>query len=118
MPELVLGPLLRYAGRTDATVWVETDAPCEVEVTAGDGGGGGRSRTFRVRGRHYALVHVTGLEPGRTYGYEVALDGEKRWPEPDSPFPPSRIRTPGYGEALKLVFGSCRVSAPTSRRTP
>jgi hypothetical protein len=32
MPELILGPLLRYAGKTDATVWVETDAACEVEV--------------------------------------------------------------------------------------
>ena len=32
MPELVLGPLLRYTGETDATLWVETDAACEVEV--------------------------------------------------------------------------------------
>ena len=31
-PNLVLGPLLRYAGASDATVWVETDAPCEVDV--------------------------------------------------------------------------------------
>ena len=32
MPRLLLGPLLRYAGGTQATVWVETDAPCEVAV--------------------------------------------------------------------------------------
>ena len=32
MPELLLGPLLRYVDETDALVWVETDAPCEVEV--------------------------------------------------------------------------------------
>ena len=25
--ELILGPLLRYAGTEDATVWVETDGP-------------------------------------------------------------------------------------------
>src|SRR5215218_7447057 len=31
MSKLVLGPLLRYVGETDATVWVETDQPCEVE---------------------------------------------------------------------------------------
>jgi hypothetical protein len=31
-PNLNLGPLLRYAGVSDATVWVETDASCEVEV--------------------------------------------------------------------------------------
>ena len=60
MPDLVLGPLLRYAEETDATVWVETDAACEVEVL------GCRSRTFHVEGHHYALVHVSGLEPGET----------------------------------------------------
>ena len=32
MPDLLLGPLLRYVGETEATVWVETDSPCEVEV--------------------------------------------------------------------------------------
>ena len=72
---LILGPLLRYAGETDATVWVETDAACEVDVL------GCRSRTFCVEGHHYALVHVTGLEPGGQYEYEVLLDGEKKWPE-------------------------------------
>ncbi len=61
MPELVLGPLLRHAGLSDATVWVETDAPCEVEVL------GCSSSTFRVGSHHYALVHVTGLESGETY---------------------------------------------------
>ncbi|MCA1716729.1 MAG: alkaline phosphatase family protein [Actinobacteria bacterium] len=106
MPDLVLGPLLRYASETDATVWVETDAACEVEVL------GRRSRTFRVEGHHYALVHVSELEPGGAYEYEVLLDGEKRWPEAGSDFPPSVIRTFGPGEPLKLVFGSCRISAP------
>lgn len=75
MPELVLGPLLRYAGETEATVWVETDAACEVEIL------GRRSRTFRVEGHHYALVDIPELEPGATYEYEVLLDGEKKWPE-------------------------------------
>jgi PhoD-like phosphatase len=106
MPELLLGPLLRYAGETDATVWVETDAACEVEVL------GGRSRTFHVEGHHYALVHVAGLEPGDAYEYEVLLDSERRWPEAGSPFPPSMICTLADGESLKLVFGSCRISAP------
>ena len=54
---LILGPLLRYAGETGATVWVETDAACEVDVLVCP------SRTFCVEGHHYALVHVTGLEP-------------------------------------------------------
>jgi hypothetical protein len=110
MPELVLGPLLRYAGSSDATVWVETDAPCEVEVRAR--GSSNRSRTLRVGDHHYALVHATDLAPGSSYEYSVSLDGESVWPDPDSPFPPSVIRTMGDGEAVKLVFGSCRISAP------
>ncbi len=108
--ELVLGPLLRYAGAHDATIWVETDSECEVEVRA-DGASHG-SRTFRVEGHHYALVRVTGLEPGSSYEYSVALDGKKVWPEEDGPFPPSVIRTMEPDGKLTLAFGSCRVTAP------
>ena len=49
-PNLVLGPLLRYAGASDATVWVETDASCEVEVFVEVSSH--RSRTFEVEGHH------------------------------------------------------------------
>jgi hypothetical protein len=110
VPELILGPLLRHVGSSDATVWVETDTPCEVEVRAS--GASGRSRTFRVGTHHYALVHATGLTPGVSHEYEVRLDGEVVWPEPSSSFPPSVVRVPGEGELVKLVFGSCRISAP------
>ena len=80
MPNLLLGPLLRYAGQTDATVWVETTTACEVEVLLNDASH--RSRTFHIEGHHYGLVHVARLEPGGAYKYEVLLDGEKKWPEP------------------------------------
>ena len=103
---LILGPALRYVDETDATVWVETDAPCVVEVL------GHESRTFTVCGHHFALVHVAGLEPGTTTEYGVTLDGAQRWPEPDSAFPPSIIRTPDDHREAKMVFGSCRVSVP------
>ena len=106
MPELVLGPLLRFVDATEATVWVETDAPCEVEIL------GSTARTFQVFGHHYALVHITGLEENKDHPYEVRLDGECRWPEPDSEFPPSLIRTVGHQGRLKVSFGSCRVSLP------
>jgi len=109
MRGLVLGPLLRYVGEAQATVWVETDGPCEVEVL------GHRAATFHVEGHHYGLVLVEGLEPGRAYEYEVLLDGEPVWPEPGGRFPPSSIRTldpEGKGRPLRLVFGSCRVAAP------
>src|SRR5918998_342522 len=111
-PGLILGPLLRHVGASDATVWVETDAPCEVEVRAGRGGLRNaptcRARTFRVEEHHYALVVLTGLEPGSAHDYEVRLDGERVWPEAGSRFPPSTIRTIDADGGLTLVFGSCR----------
>ena len=110
VPDLVLGPLLRHVGPADATVWVETDAACEVEVRIG--GEPHRSRTFRVDDHHYALVRATGLESGAVREYEVKLDGQEKWPEPGSPFPPSVIRTIADPKTVKLVFGSCRISAP------
>ncbi len=106
MAKLVLGPLLRYVGETEAVIWVETEEECEVEVL------GHTDKTFSVCGHHYALVIIDDLKPGSTNPYEVALDGVKRWPEPDSEFPPSVIRTITEGEELRLCFGSCRVSIP------
>ena len=103
---LVLGPVLRHLDTRRATVWVETDAPCEVEVL------GCRDRTFSVDGHHYALVVVDGLEPGITRPYEVHLDGQRVWPLPDSTMPPSVLRPPRPGDPFELVFGSCRVTGP------
>ena len=80
MPKLVLGPLLRYVGETQATVWVETDAAAQVEVVVSPGGVRSRAPTFRVEDHHYALVLIEGLEPERVYEYEVRLDGEPVWP--------------------------------------
>ena len=109
MANLVLGPLLRYVGEREATVWVEVDAPCDVEVL------GHSARTFRVRGHHYALVQIEGLEPGSQHQYEVLLDGERRWPLPADDVPPSLIRTIDPESPLTLAFGSCRVSLPHER---
>jgi PhoD-like phosphatase len=106
MPQLVLGPMLRYAGETEATIWVETDSPCEVEVL------GTRQRTFGVHGHHYALVLVEGLEPASTVPYEVRLDGVRVWPEPDSQYPPSVIRTHDEAGPFRISWGSCRVCVP------
>ena len=106
MPELILGPLLRYVDETSATVWVETDGPCEVEVL------GRRGRTFQVGAHHYAVVAIEGLATGESLAYEVALDGQRRWPEPDSELPASRIAPLDPGRSLRIAFGSCRVAAP------
>ncbi|MGW6736363.1 alkaline phosphatase D family protein [Streptomyces sp. NPDC055013] len=111
MAELRLGPLLRYADGSSATVWVEASRPCTAEVRGADGARG-ESRTFQVAGHHYALIPVTGLAPGTAQSYEVLLDGARVWPLPDSPFPPSLIRTPADGDPVRLSFGSCRWAAP------
>ena len=105
MPDLLLGPLLRYVSDTEATIWVETDAPCEVRVLDAT------EPTFEVEGHHYALVRLEGLEPGSTTPYTVELDGEERWPLPGSELPASVIRTIGEGP-LDVRFGSCRVALP------
>jgi hypothetical protein len=112
-PLLVLGPLLRYVGETAATVWVETDRLCQVEILDH------RVRTFEVAGHHYGLVVVDGLPRGAECEYQVALDGTVCWPEPGSEFPPSVLRTLDPNRPLRLVFGSCRVGElPAPRRRP
>ena len=108
MPSLLLGPLLRHVDETSATVWVETDEPCEVSVLDCS------TPTFTVAGHHYALVVCAGLSPGTTTPYAVHLDGTQAWPLPDDPYPPPTVRTrTGEGaEPLRLLFGSCRVTRP------
>ena len=103
-PELLLGPVLRHVGRTDATIWVETDRPCVVEIL------GQREPTWRVAGHHYALVVLEGLQPGQSIDYDVRLDGESVWPVADDPRPHPRIRTisESVGAPIRIAFGSCR----------
>jgi hypothetical protein len=107
--DLVLGPLLRHVNHRQATVWVETSAPCDVRVHGGNEMS--HEHTFTVHGHHYAIVTVAlgGPDP---VPYTVDLDGHQAWPEPDSPFPPSVIRPPPEEGPLRLLFGSCRTSAP------
>jgi phosphodiesterase/alkaline phosphatase D-like protein len=107
-PALLLGPLLRHVDPVSATIWVETDRPCEVEVL------GRRARTFCVGDHHYALVVVEDLAPGSTTPYEVRLDDIQVWPPAESKFPPSRIRTPGGDDSFRIAFGSCRYATPST----
>ncbi|MBA4864262.1 alkaline phosphatase family protein [Streptomyces sp. PSKA54] len=122
MARLRLGPLLRYVDGSSATVWVEASRPCTAEVRCADGSSG-RARTFQIAGHHYALVQVTSLTPGTETAYEVMLDGTPVWPLPDSPFPPSTIRTlhdsAAEASPLRVSFGSCRwAAAPADEKDP
>src|SRR4051812_41983160 len=98
--------MLRYVGQTEATVWIETDEPCTVEVL------GTRARTFHVEGHHYALVVIRDLESGRAYEYDVRVDDRRVWPPDDGDWPAPCLRTHTGGERTTIVFGSCRVAVP------
>jgi hypothetical protein len=87
-------------------VWVETDAPCQVEIL------GATERTFEVEGHHFALVHITGLAEEGDTPYEVALDGERVWPPPDYDWPTPCVRTVSDNHGLRVCFGSCRCAYP------
>ena len=106
MARLILGPVLRYVTETEATVWLECDAPCQAEVL------GRRARTFCVNGHHYALLAIEGLSPGTTTPYDVRLDGERVWPPEDDRLPPPAVRTLPARGRIRLAFGSCRLSVP------
>ena len=71
MPEVRVEPLLRYVGRTDATIWVETNEPCQVAIL------GWAADTFKLEGHHLAIVGLEGLDPGVEHPYEVDLHGDK-----------------------------------------
>jgi phosphodiesterase/alkaline phosphatase D-like protein len=103
---LRLGPHLRHVGERDATIWVETDRACHVEVVAGTARAS--DDTFEIAGHHYSLVVLDGLAPATRTAYEVRLDGRLVWPYPDSPYPPSLIRTIDPNRPFRLMFGSCR----------
>jgi phosphodiesterase/alkaline phosphatase D-like protein len=122
VPELLLGPMLRYAGMRSATFWARADRPCEVEIRwrggpgrdgrDGQDEGSARARTFEVRGHHYALVVADGLAPGTEYAYEIALDRQVRWGEgafgAGTGFPASTFTTRAPGRRAQIAFGSCR----------
>ena len=98
--------MLRFIGETEATVWVEMDEVCEVEIL------GTKAATFEVKGHHFALVALEGLEVGVPREYEVAVEGRRVWPPEGYEFPHPQIRTIAPDDDLRLLFGSCRCSAP------
>jgi phosphodiesterase/alkaline phosphatase D-like protein len=97
---------VRYVDDRVATIWLQADAACEVEVR------GVSERTWCVGGLHFALVAIDGLAVGEDHPYEVRLDGEPAWPEPGSAFPASTIRLLDTRRRRDIVFGSCRTTRP------
>src|SRR3954452_10626336 len=109
--DLILGPLVRYAGQEEATVWVETDGPGAVEVRA-EGVEPATAPTWTIAGHHYAIVRVAGLAPDTSTPYEVILDSDRVWPQAGSPNAPSVLRPHDPAGPAPIVWGSCCVSVP------
>ncbi len=106
---LILGPVLRHVGDTSALVWVQTEQSATVEIL------GCSSTTFEVQGFHYAVVEVEGLTPDAATAYEVRIDGQRVWPEPDTTFPPSVIKTRGPDAARPRSDGVRLLPLPEDR---
>ena len=108
MANLLVGPLLRYIGSTQATVWVETDAPCEVDGARRTGSGRSTSRATTTR----SSCSTTSSRRPRT-PYEVRLDGRAVWP-PDDGRPPS---DDPHARATSARRGSSSARAGSARRS-
>ncbi len=103
MTRLLIGPLLRHVGTTDATVWVETDEPCDVAVL-------GIARAHLDGGRA-PLRPRPGRRPRAGHDRPVRGAPRRRDRLAAAAFHVGRrrcIRTQGDGGALRLAFGSCR----------
>ena len=112
VPGLVLGPIVRYVDDRVATIWLQADAACEVEVL------GVRERTWCVDGLHFALVAVEGLAAGRGSpvrgapgrGARVAASRDRR-------FPPARSACWTRAGAVTSCSARAGLRGRMSRRT-
>ena len=115
MAELVLGPLLRYAGTEEAHD-LGRDRRARARSRSLEGA---RPQDVLRRGPPLRARALRGPRARtRSRPTRCALDGETVWPLPDSPFPPSVVRTHDAGPAdadhVRLLP---RLPRRTSRRT-
>ena len=110
--KLALGPLLRHAGTDEATIWVQTDGPCEVEVRPRGVAAGERADVqrrgppLRARARHRARARRGDAVRGRARR-RGRLARARQPRSRRASCARTRTRTP-----VRIVFGSCRVAAP------
>ncbi|WP_020108825.1 alkaline phosphatase D family protein [Nocardia sp. 348MFTsu5.1] len=108
-PELVLGPILRYVDTSRATIWVETDGECTVEVRTSTGPSGAEN-TWSVHGHHFAIVQLVDLPSGAVVDYTVSLTLSDTSASEASAVVKAggTLRTAAHDDALTVAFGSCR----------
>ena len=105
VPDLVLGPLLRYVGETEASSGSRPTRPARSRCSArASAPSAWRATTTRSSA-------AAASSPGTWHEYEVRLDGERVWPR-GRRLPAERLPHLSEGDAAQVVFGSCRVAAP------
>ena len=107
---LAAGPMLADVTHRGAAVWVQTDGPATVSVTVRRAGGAETVAAAPVVAGPdgTATVRLSGLEPGTTYGYTVAVDGQ----DLQFPYPTAFTTQPLWQwradpPAFTVAFGSC-----------
>ena len=102
----MLGPALRYAGETEA---LSGSRPTRRARSRCSAARRGRSASRATTTRSCS---ATASSPARSRPTRSHLDGERVWPLPDSPLPPSVSAPTTRTQPTRIVFGSCRVCAP------
>ena len=107
---LAAGPMLADVTHRGAAVWVQTDGPAEVTLTVRAAGGAEvvQTATAVTDADGTAVLRLDGLEPGRTYGYTVAVGGQ----DLSFPYPTAFTTQPLWQwradpPAFTVAFGSC-----------
>jgi len=74
---LASGPMLTHLNMREAVVWVQSEAPATVRVRYGSDGTNRWSAPVPTdpAAAHTAALTLDGIEPGKTYSYQVELDG-------------------------------------------
>ena len=81
---LLHGPMLGSVTDTSFSVWLRTEGEVEVQVKCFDDAGGERGisepNSASKEVEYTLIANVSGLDPGKPYGYEVWIKGEKVGP--------------------------------------
>lgn len=110
---LAAGPMVGYAEMREVLLWAQTTGPAEIQFVYWDSLAPSRryttaSVTTDPTRAHTAKAIADSVEPGRTYGYELRIDGVAV----ARPYP-TRFRTPALWQwrtdppPVRIALGSC-----------
>lgn len=110
---LAAGPMVGYAEMREVLLWAQTTGPAQIRFVYWDSLAPTRRYTTALvttdpTRAHTAKVIADSVEPGRTYGYELEIDGVVV----ERPYP-TRFRTPSLWQwrtdppPVRIAIGSC-----------